>query len=198
MTRNLMWFAAGAIAVPAVVGLGGLMFLKTGAHGFSARSDPSFMETFAAQQARNLALPPDARNRANPVTKSKEVLDEAMAHWADHCAVCHGNDGSGQVDIISSLFSRRRHVWPRLTCITSTRIWIGTAEELWRASFPILTSSATRSAASSTFATISPSLIPKVASQISDANPSSSVPFDSRLEAASSGRELCGSGRVDG
>ncbi len=99
MTRNLMWFAAGAIAIVVVVGSGGLIFLKTGANGFSARSAPSFLETFAAQQARGMAMPAATKNRPNPVANSKEVLDEAMAHWADHCAVCHSNDGSGEIEM---------------------------------------------------------------------------------------------------
>ena len=99
MIRNLMWFAAGAIALVVVVGLGGLIFLKTAANGFSARSDPSFLETLAAEQSRSMAMPAVAKNRTNPVAKSKEVLEEAMAHWADHCAVCHSNDGSGQADM---------------------------------------------------------------------------------------------------
>ena len=97
--RNLVWFAAGAIAILVVIGLGGLIFLKAASNGFSARSDPSFMETLAAEQARGMAMPAAARNRKNPVAKSQEVLDEGMAHWADHCAVCHGNDGSGQADM---------------------------------------------------------------------------------------------------
>ena len=104
MMRNLMWFAAGAIAVPVVLGLGGLIFLKTGAHGFSARSDPSFLETFAAHLARNLAMPSAVRDRQNPVAKSKEVLEQAMAHWADHCAICHSNDGSGQVEMGKQMY----------------------------------------------------------------------------------------------
>lgn len=104
MTRNLMWFAAGAIAIVVVGGLGGLIFLKTGANGFSARGDPSFFETLAAEQARAMAMPTSAKNRANPVPKSKDVMDEGMAHWADHCAVCHGNDGSGQVEMGKQMY----------------------------------------------------------------------------------------------
>jgi hypothetical protein len=38
MTRtNLLWFVGGAIAIVALFGLGGLVFLKIGANGFSAR-----------------------------------------------------------------------------------------------------------------------------------------------------------------
>ena len=96
---NLMWFLAGVLAIPIVAGLGGLIFLKTGSNGFSARSEPSFVETIAAQQARAMAMPSSAKDRPNPVAKSTEAIQEAMAHWADHCAVCHANDGSGQVDM---------------------------------------------------------------------------------------------------
>jgi mono/diheme cytochrome c family protein len=53
------------------------------------------VERLAARQARAMALPPGARERANPVADSPEVLGEARAHWADHCAGCHSNNGSG-------------------------------------------------------------------------------------------------------
>jgi hypothetical protein len=33
--------------------------------------------------------------RTNPVPNTPEVLVEARAHWADHCATCHANDGAG-------------------------------------------------------------------------------------------------------
>ena len=46
-----------------------------------------------------MAMPSSAKERKNPITNSPEVLKEAMAHWADHCATCHGNDGSGNVDM---------------------------------------------------------------------------------------------------
>jgi hypothetical protein len=43
-----------------------------------------------------MALPEDARQKQNPVPNSPDVLKEAMEHWADHCATCHANDGSGE------------------------------------------------------------------------------------------------------
>jgi len=42
-----------------------------------------------------MALPAGARVRENPVADSPEALAEARAHWADHCAGCHSNNGSG-------------------------------------------------------------------------------------------------------
>lgn len=97
--RNLIWFVAGAIALAVIVIGGGLIFLKTGANGFSARAQPSVLERFAARQVRAMALPADARKRTNPVADSREVLVDARTHWADHCAGCHSNNGSGSAEM---------------------------------------------------------------------------------------------------
>ncbi|MBN9617140.1 MAG: c-type cytochrome [Acidobacteriales bacterium] len=69
--------------------------MKTAMHGFSARAKPSRTETMLATYARNTAMPSSAKQMKNPVRLSPDVLHEAMAHFADHCAVCHGNNGSG-------------------------------------------------------------------------------------------------------
>jgi mono/diheme cytochrome c family protein len=97
--KNLIWFVAGVIAAVVVAGLGGLVFLKTGANGFSARAQPSALERWAARTARAMAVPAGANERANPVADSPEVLAEARAHWADHCAACHSNNGSGDAEM---------------------------------------------------------------------------------------------------
>jgi hypothetical protein len=44
---------------------------------------------------RRLATPSAMREARNPVDVTPEVMDEALAHFADHCATCHANDGSG-------------------------------------------------------------------------------------------------------
>ncbi|MGI9075437.1 MAG: c-type cytochrome [Bryobacteraceae bacterium] len=97
--RHLLSFIGGAIALVAVVCLIGLIFLKTGAHGFSANAKPSGIEKWAAIQARDMAVPSDAKSRNNPVPDSPDVIAAGRAHWADHCAVCHGNDGKGQTEM---------------------------------------------------------------------------------------------------
>jgi cytochrome c len=97
--HKIVWFLAGAIALIAVVGVGGLIFLKTRANGFSARMPPSALETFAARQARAMAMPANARERFNPIPNSPEVMADASAHWADHCAACHSNNGSGDAEM---------------------------------------------------------------------------------------------------
>lgn len=63
--------------------------------GFSARETPSMMEAAAARAARSFAVPPRYRGLKNPQAATPENLREGMEHFADHCAVCHANNGSG-------------------------------------------------------------------------------------------------------
>jgi cytochrome c len=64
--------------------------------GFSARDNPSALETYIGKTARRFSIPASERNATNPFAPTAEVLGEARAHFADHCAICHGNDGSGK------------------------------------------------------------------------------------------------------
>ena len=81
----------------------GLLAVLTGAwavrtlrYGFSAHDEPAALEKLLARTMRRLAVPADLRERTNPVPLTPAVLAEARAHFADHCAVCHGNDGKGE------------------------------------------------------------------------------------------------------
>ena len=74
--------------------------------GYSARDQPSAMEEAVARRLRQLATPPGARSRSNPVLGTAEVLAAARAHFADHCAVCHANDGSGDTPVGRGLYPR--------------------------------------------------------------------------------------------
>ncbi len=74
--------------------------------GFSARDNPSAVETYVAKTARRLSVPASERNAPNPFASTPEVLNEARAHFADHCAVCHGNDGSGKTQIGQNLYPK--------------------------------------------------------------------------------------------
>jgi len=92
--NRLCWFMLGVLFCVVVAVLAAAVILLN-AHGFSAGSQPTALETWVARWARSAALPADARARANPVSNTPEVLADARAHWADHCATCHANDGSG-------------------------------------------------------------------------------------------------------
>ena len=74
--------------------------------GFSARDNPSVLETYIARAARRFAIPAEAKNARNPFTPTLEILNEARVHFADHCATCHANDGSGQTEIGQKLYPK--------------------------------------------------------------------------------------------
>jgi mono/diheme cytochrome c family protein len=96
--HKLSLFLAGALAVIVVALAAGGVFVM-GARGFSARERPSALERWMARGARNMAAPADAKDRTNPIPNSTEVLVEARTHWADHCAGCHANNGSGDTEM---------------------------------------------------------------------------------------------------
>jgi len=74
--------------------------------GLSARATPTRLEAVLARNARHLAIPSNARLAQNPVLDSPEDLREARLHFADHCAFCHANDGSGHSEIGDGLYPK--------------------------------------------------------------------------------------------
>jgi len=74
--------------------------------GLSARAEPGAVETFVARSVRNLAVARPARDLRNPVERTPEVIAAGRAHFADHCASCHANDGSGNTEMGRNLFPK--------------------------------------------------------------------------------------------
>jgi len=74
--------------------------------GFSAKTEPHAVEVFMARQIRHLAIPIEQRNTPNPIPFSPDLLQEGLAHFADHCATCHANDGSGQTPIGKNVYPK--------------------------------------------------------------------------------------------
>jgi mono/diheme cytochrome c family protein len=92
---NMKPGAALIAGIVALIGLGVGVAVSILHNGLSARATPTAMEAMLARNVRRLAIPADARNTPNPVRISDEVLHDAGMHFADHCSVCHANDGSG-------------------------------------------------------------------------------------------------------
>ena len=89
---------AGACAAGALA-----LFLE---HGISARDQPTAAEAFVARRLRHLAVPRGQRQGRNPVASTPDALDRGRAHFADHCASCHGNDGRGKTAIGQNLYPK--------------------------------------------------------------------------------------------
>lgn len=84
-------------------------------HGFSARDRPSAVETFLARRMRHWAVPASARKMKNPFADSAEAVAGGRAHFADHCASCHGNDGRGKTEIGQNLYPKAPDMWGKDT-----------------------------------------------------------------------------------
>ncbi|HVS88318.1 MAG TPA: c-type cytochrome [Candidatus Acidoferrum sp.] len=102
MRKRTLLLAITAAGVAGAAAFGWMTIRR----GFSARDNPSAMEAYVAKTARKLSIPASERDAKNPLAPTPEVLSEARAHFADHCAICHGNDGSGKTEIGQNLYPK--------------------------------------------------------------------------------------------
>src|SRR5216683_6886215 len=72
--------------------------------GFSARDKPGVLETFLAEHVRDLATPASVKNLKNPLSPTALNIAEGRDHFADHCAICHANDGSGKTEMGGNMY----------------------------------------------------------------------------------------------
>jgi mono/diheme cytochrome c family protein len=74
--------------------------------GLSARARPTRLEIMVARNVRHFVIPASAQTTPNPVLASAEELRDARIHFADHCAICHGNDGGGKTMLGEGLYPK--------------------------------------------------------------------------------------------
>lgn len=102
--RSILEIALIAVVVTAVLGiLGGVYFMTS---GVSAKPVPGRIETIAAHTIRDASIALRTRNMKNPVALTDASIAAGRDHFADHCAVCHGNDGSGDTEMGRGLYPR--------------------------------------------------------------------------------------------
>ena len=83
---------------------GGVAAYTIASRGLSTRVAPSAIEESIALAMRGLATPRALRTAVNPVEPSPAVIEEGLAHFADHCASCHANNGSGDTAMGRSFY----------------------------------------------------------------------------------------------
>ena len=93
MRRRFVWL----LAALAIVLLVGAVFAR--GRGISSRRTSFPGEERLAKAAWRYLIPRDIRSAANPVADTSEVRQAGLEHFADHCATCHANNGSGDTDI---------------------------------------------------------------------------------------------------
>ena len=108
------------------LGVGAFLIWEWAKDGFGARPTPGPLETRVALALRRSTVPRNVRDLRNPVAATPSTLEGASAHWADHCALCHGNDGRGQTEM-------GKRLNPRVPDMTQSRTQAMTDGELYHA-----------------------------------------------------------------
>ena len=94
LPRRTLWLLAVIIVVVC------LAFGILRGHGISAVGHrPMPFEAHVAKAGWRLLVPSAVRSAPNPVPADDATLKAAREHWADHCAICHDNDGSGDTSL---------------------------------------------------------------------------------------------------
>ena len=106
MTVRSTLFTLAFLSLVTVCAVGGWLGYQLFTTGFSAKTEPHAIEVFMARQIRHLAIPIEKRQAQNPIPSSPDVMKESLAHFADHCATCHANNGSGQTPIGKNVYPR--------------------------------------------------------------------------------------------
>ena len=102
LLKAVLWALLLLIGVAMVAG--GVAAYTVASRGLSTRVQPSNLETWMAHAMRRLATPASIRNAVNPIETTPEALEDGLAHFADHCATCHANDGSGDTPMGRSFY----------------------------------------------------------------------------------------------
>ena len=102
MIRLLLKAVWHLLAIVGVVAVIAVAWLWTS--GLGTRTPPGAMETAVSRLARSAMIPAGARDLPNPEPATSENIRSGLEHWADHCATCHANDGSGDIEIGRNLY----------------------------------------------------------------------------------------------
>ncbi len=102
--KRLMRIAAWLAFLLVVAISGGLLLIQ--GRGVSARPNPSWIESRTALLLRGWLTPPTYKGLRNPVTATVTNFAAARQHFADHCASCHANDGSGNTEMGQAFYPK--------------------------------------------------------------------------------------------
>jgi mono/diheme cytochrome c family protein len=83
--------------------------------GLAADEEPGRLERTIAAQLVRLSIPAEAEQQVNPLASQPDTWKDAVEHYRDHCAACHGRDGKGDTEI-------GRNMYPRVPDLTSAEV----------------------------------------------------------------------------
>lgn len=108
--RRIVFALAALVGTVAVVAFVGIR-----RNGLAADRPPSRLETAVARRIVALSIPTTASAASNPHAGDLAAWRPAAAHFADHCAACHGSDGRGRSEL-------GPHMYPPVPDLTSGSI----------------------------------------------------------------------------
>lgn len=103
---RLGWTWAIVLTIASIIFVVGIYGARLIEHGLSARDQPISVEDLVAGRLRRAAIPARAKTLKNPMPTTAEMLMQGRNHWADHCATCHANNGSGETEIGRNLYPK--------------------------------------------------------------------------------------------
>jgi mono/diheme cytochrome c family protein len=102
--RTIVVVLLALLVVAAVGAAAGLWYVR--ATNLSALPPPHPAEARLARAVRRFAVPTGIQEQRNPIPLTSDVVAAGRAHFADHCASCHANDGSGDTEMGRNLFPK--------------------------------------------------------------------------------------------
>ncbi len=91
---KLVWHLAAVIGMVAIALVAWLWM-----QGITTRTPPGPLETSVSRMARLTMIPSAARQRPSSEPATADNVRSGSEHWADHCASCHANNGSGETEM---------------------------------------------------------------------------------------------------
>ena len=83
--------------------------------GLAADQQPGRIERTIADQLVRLSIPAEAKTQVNPFATQPDSWQQAVEHYQDHCAVCHGRDGKGATEV-------GKNMYPQVPDLTSAEV----------------------------------------------------------------------------
>ncbi len=102
--RTILVVLLAVLVVLAAAAAAALWYVR--ASNLSALAQPHPVEARLARAVRRFAVPTAVQEQRNPIPLTSDVVDAGRAHFADHCASCHANDGSGDTEMGRNLFPK--------------------------------------------------------------------------------------------
>jgi mono/diheme cytochrome c family protein len=83
--------------------------------GLAADQEPGQLEQAVAGRLVRLSIPTEAERQLSPFATQADAWRDAVEHYRDHCAVCHGSDGKGDTEV-------GRNMYPQVPDLTAAEV----------------------------------------------------------------------------